>query len=112
VQPQAAEAPDGRDSRLCRANKAAPPERPAIASPTSRSPRALSACLSAHGPSSWLALYAVPTDRRLAPNGWRVVEICESEEDGQNWFNNVKPNLLPDIVPNRTYHPLHTAFTK
>jgi heme-degrading monooxygenase HmoA len=45
--------------------------------------------------------------------GWRVVEIWESEEDGQNWFNdNVKPNLPPDIVPNRTYHPLHTAFTK
>jgi heme-degrading monooxygenase HmoA len=45
--------------------------------------------------------------------GWRVVEIWESEEDGQNWFDdNVKPNLPPDIVPNRTYHPLHTAFTK
>ena len=45
--------------------------------------------------------------------GWRVVEIWESEEDGQTWFDdNVKPNLPPDIVPNRTYHPLHTAFTK
>ena len=43
--------------------------------------------------------------------GWRVVEIWESEEDGQSWFEaNVKPNLPPDIVPNRTYHPLHTAF--
>ena len=48
------------------------------------------------------------------PNGgWRVVEIWESEEDGKNWFeNNVKPNLPPGIVPNRTYYPLHTAFTK
>jgi len=45
--------------------------------------------------------------------GWRVVEIWESEDDGQSWFDeNVKPNLPEDIVPNRTYHTLHTAFTK
>jgi hypothetical protein len=45
--------------------------------------------------------------------GWRVVEVWESEEDGNKWFDeNVKPNLPPDITPNRTYHPLHTAFTK
>lgn len=45
--------------------------------------------------------------------GWRVVEIWESEEDGQKWFDdNVKPNLPPEIVPNRTYHPVHTAFTR
>ncbi|MGH8975200.1 MAG: hypothetical protein ACRD0C_18600 [Acidimicrobiia bacterium] len=44
--------------------------------------------------------------------GWRVIEIWESEADGQKWFDdNVKPNLPPEIVPNRTYHPLHTAFT-
>ena len=44
--------------------------------------------------------------------GWRVVEVWESEEDGQNWFEeNVKPKLPPDIVPDRQYHPLHTAFT-
>jgi hypothetical protein len=45
--------------------------------------------------------------------GWRVVEMWESEEDGQAWFDqNVKPNLPEGIVPTRTYHPLHTAFTK
>lgn len=45
--------------------------------------------------------------------GWRVVEVWESEEDGQNWFNdNIKPNLPPGIVPNQTYYPLHTAVTK
>ena len=39
--------------------------------------------------------------------------IWESEEDGQNWFDeNVKPVLPEEIVPNRTYHKLHTAFTK
>ena len=45
--------------------------------------------------------------------GWRVVEIWESEADGQDWFDkNVKPNLPPDIVPDRKYFTLHTAFTK
>jgi hypothetical protein len=45
--------------------------------------------------------------------GWRVVEVWETEDDGQKWFNeNVKPNLPPEVVPDRTYHPLHTAFTK
>ena len=44
--------------------------------------------------------------------GWRVVEMWESEEDGQRWFDvNVKPNLPPEIVPTRTYYPLHSAFT-
>ena len=45
--------------------------------------------------------------------GWRVVEIWETEEDGQRWFEeNVKPNLPPGVEPERTYHRLHTAFTK
>jgi hypothetical protein len=44
--------------------------------------------------------------------GWRVVEMWESEADGQRWFHeNVRPNLPPDIVPTRTYSPLHSAFT-
>jgi hypothetical protein len=45
--------------------------------------------------------------------GWRVVEMWESEEDGQKWFDeNVKPNLPPEIVPDRRYYPLHAAITK
>jgi hypothetical protein len=44
--------------------------------------------------------------------GWRVVEMWESEADGQAWFDqNVAPNLPPGIVPNRQYFPLHSAFT-
>ena len=44
--------------------------------------------------------------------GWRVVEVWESEDDGTAWFEaNVRPNLPPDIVPNRQFFPLHTAFT-
>jgi hypothetical protein len=39
---------------------------------------------------------------RLA--GWRVVEIWESGQDGQNWFDhNIKPNL-PGVVPAQTYY--------
>jgi heme-degrading monooxygenase HmoA len=47
------------------------------------------------------------------PDGcWRIVEIWESEEDGQQWFDaTVKPVLPPNIVPSRKYYPLHTAFT-
>lgn len=45
--------------------------------------------------------------------GWRVVEVWESEEDGQRWFDeNVKPALPPGVVPDRRYFPVHTAFTK
>jgi hypothetical protein len=45
--------------------------------------------------------------------GWRVVELWESESEAQKWFEaNVAPNLPPGINPNRTYHPLHTAFTR
>jgi hypothetical protein len=45
--------------------------------------------------------------------GWRVVEMWESEAEAQKWFDdNVKPNLPPEIVPHRTYHPLHAAFGK
>lgn len=44
--------------------------------------------------------------------GWRVVEMWETEEDARRWFEeSVKPNLPPGIEPNRTYHPLHSAFT-
>ena len=45
--------------------------------------------------------------------GWRVVETWESEEFAQQWFEqSVKPNLPPGVVPDRTYHPVHSAFVK
>jgi hypothetical protein len=41
-----------------------------------------------------------------------VIEMWESEADGQSWFDeNVKPNLPLEVVPTRTYYPLHSAFT-
>lgn len=45
--------------------------------------------------------------------GWRIVEMWESEADGQQWFDeNVKPNLPPEVVPDRRYFPLHTTVTR
>lgn len=45
--------------------------------------------------------------------GWRVIEAWESEEDGRAWFEeNVRPNLPPEIVPDRKYFPLHSIVTK
>jgi len=45
--------------------------------------------------------------------GWRMVESWESEEDSEKFFDeNVKPNVRPEIVPERRYYPLHTAITK
>ena len=44
--------------------------------------------------------------------GWRVVEMWESEADGERWFNEiVRPNLPPGINPIRTYSPVYSAFT-
>jgi len=47
---------------------------------------------------------------RTAGGEWS--KLWESEADGQSWFDdNVKPKLPPDVVPIRTYYPLHSAFT-
>ena len=44
--------------------------------------------------------------------GWRVVEVWDSEEDADTWFEkHVAPNLPPDATPTRQIFPLHTAFT-
>ena len=45
--------------------------------------------------------------------GFRIVEIWESEADGTAWFEaNVKPNLPPDIKPERKWFPLVNVVTK
>jgi hypothetical protein len=45
--------------------------------------------------------------------GWRVVEVWESQEDSDKWFElGVKPNLPPGIDPDRKHYPIHTAFTR
>ena len=41
------------------------------------------------------------------------MEIWESEQDGQNWFDhNIRPNLPPGVEPNQRYYPLRTAITR
>jgi hypothetical protein len=45
--------------------------------------------------------------------GWQVLEVWESQEDGEAFFeNNVKPNLPPGVAPDRKYRAIHTAVTK
>lgn len=45
--------------------------------------------------------------------GMRIVEIWESEADAQAWFDaNVKPNLPPEIKPDRKYFKLDNLVTK
>jgi len=47
-----------------------------------------------------------------SPNGgWRVVEIWDTEEQAQTWFEaNVRPNLPDGVVPDRQFYEAHTAF--
>jgi hypothetical protein len=44
--------------------------------------------------------------------GWRVIEVWDSEEQAQAWFEqNVRPNLPPGVSPDRSFHPIHTRIT-
>jgi heme-degrading monooxygenase HmoA len=44
---------------------------------------------------------------------WTVVEVWESEEEGQRWFEEgVKPNLPAGVVPDRRYRTLHNFVAK
>jgi heme-degrading monooxygenase HmoA len=45
--------------------------------------------------------------------GMRIMEIWESKEDSQKFFDaNLRPNLPPGVVPNLRYHELHAAFIR
>jgi heme-degrading monooxygenase HmoA len=45
--------------------------------------------------------------------GWRVVEVWESSKDAADWFaKHVRPNLPPDIKPQRHTHELHTLIRR
>ena len=45
----------------------------------------------------------------IAEDGvWTVIEVWESEDQAQRWFEeNVKPNLPAGIMPDRRYRELH-----
>lgn len=43
--------------------------------------------------------------------GWRVVEVWESSRDAAEWFaTHVRPNLPPDVKPQRHVQELHTVI--
>ncbi len=45
--------------------------------------------------------------------GWRIVEVWESSKAAGEWFaKHVRPNLPPDIKPQRHVQELHTLITK
>jgi hypothetical protein len=43
--------------------------------------------------------------------GWRTVEVWGSSKDASEWFaKHVRPNLPPDIMPQRHVQELHTLI--
>ena len=46
-----------------------------------------------------------------SPEGWRVFEIWESQEEATEFFAKyIHPNLPPGVTPKRTYLELHTLM--
>jgi hypothetical protein len=44
--------------------------------------------------------------------GWRVVEMWDSQDVADTWFaEHVRPNLPPEVQPDRTFYEVATAFT-
>jgi heme-degrading monooxygenase HmoA len=49
----------------------------------------------------------------MSPEGWRVFEIWETEEDATAFFAKyIHPNLPPGVTPKRTYLDLHTLMIR
>jgi hypothetical protein len=45
--------------------------------------------------------------------GWRVVEVWESSKHAAEWFaKHVRPNLPPDVKPQRHVQELHTLIRR
>jgi len=45
----------------------------------------------------------------MSPEGWRVFEVWESQEQATAFFaKHIRPNLPPDVTPKRTYLALHS----
>ena len=43
--------------------------------------------------------------------GWRVIEVWESSKAAADWFAKaVRPNLPPEVKPQRHYQELHTLI--
>ena len=47
----------------------------------------------------------------MSPEGWRVFEIWETQQEAAEFFAKyIHPNLPPGITPKRTYLQLHTLM--
>jgi hypothetical protein len=45
----------------------------------------------------------------MSPDGWRVFEVWESQEQATGFFaTHIRPNLPPGVTPKRTYLELHS----
>ena len=49
----------------------------------------------------------------ISPEGWRVFEIWETQQQASEFFSKyIHPNLPPGITPKRTYLELHSLMLK
>jgi hypothetical protein len=47
----------------------------------------------------------------MSPEGWRVFEVWESQQQATDFFaKHVHPNLPPGVAPKRTYLELHNLM--
>jgi hypothetical protein len=45
----------------------------------------------------------------MSPEGWRVFEVWETQEQATAFFaKHIRPNLPPGVTPKRTYLQLHS----
>jgi hypothetical protein len=49
----------------------------------------------------------------MSPEGWRVFEVWESQEEATDFFARfIHPNLPPGVTPKRTYLELHNLVVR
>jgi hypothetical protein len=67
--------------------------------------------MAALGPLLEKAKGFIATGGGMSPEGWRVFEIWETQEDATDFFARfIRPNLPSNVVPRRTYLELHTLM--
>jgi hypothetical protein len=49
----------------------------------------------------------------MSPEGWRVFEVWESQEEATDFFAKyIQPNLPPGVTPKRAYLELHSLVVQ
>ena len=55
----------------------------------------------------------IATGGGMSPEGWRIFEIWETQEDATAFFAKyIHPNLPPGVTPRRTYLELHALVVQ